>query len=165
MTLGAYVGAGAHGRNSFYCYYVCRAQYGTGNRACRGSRVRADHLEEAVIDALVAAYDDLDLFERAIDRAVEEVDRQQPQLADELASVEAQIRDTTAAIDRYLRAFESGTMPDTVCAPRLEELSERRQKLSDYRDELAARVNANHHYARPAATRSRQRPRPPTPQQ
>jgi Putative RNA methylase family UPF0020 len=31
---------------------------------------------------------------------------------------------TTAAIDRYLRAFEAGTMPQAVCAPRLAELAD-----------------------------------------
>lgn len=29
-------------------------------------------------------------------------------------------------MDRYLRALESGTVPDTVCAPRVAELSESR---------------------------------------
>jgi len=32
-------------------------------------------------------------------------------------------------------------MPETVCAPRLEELAERRQELLDHRDELAGRIS------------------------
>ena len=34
-------------------------------------------------------------------------------------------------------------MPDSVCAPRVEELSRRRQELVDYRDKLAAHLAAN----------------------
>jgi hypothetical protein len=52
-----------------------------------------------------------------------------------------QIRDTTAALDRYLRAFEAGSMPDAVCAPRVEELAAQRQELTDYRDEVTASLS------------------------
>jgi len=68
-------------------------------------------LEERVIDALLATYDNLDLFEEAIGNAVTAIDDRQPQIAEELASTEAQLRDTTATIDGYLHAFEDGSMP------------------------------------------------------
>ncbi len=52
-----------------------------------------------------------------------------------------QIRDTTAALDRYLRAFEAGSTPDAVCSPRVEELAAQRQELTDYRDEVAVSLS------------------------
>ena len=56
---GAYVGAGAHGRNSFYRYYVCRTRQAKGARACTSQRVPADDLEDAIAAALIATYDEL----------------------------------------------------------------------------------------------------------
>ncbi len=140
---GAYIGQRAHGRRGPYPYYVCRSRATKGARACTGSRIPAKELEKRVIDSLLTTYDDLDLFEEAIGNAVTAIDDRQPQFVEELTSTEAQLRDTTAAIDRYLHAFETGGMPETVCAPRLDELAERRQELLDHRDDLAARVNGS----------------------
>ena len=36
---GAYIGAGAHGRNGFYRYYLCRTRQAKGARACTAPRV------------------------------------------------------------------------------------------------------------------------------
>jgi hypothetical protein len=47
------------------------------------------------------------------------------------------MRDATAALDRYLRAFEEGTMPAHLCASRVEELTNQRRELTVHRDELA----------------------------
>jgi hypothetical protein len=58
-----------------------------------------------------------------------------PRLDEELASTDAQLRDVTASIDRYLHAFEAGTMPEAICAPRLAELSDRRTELAAHRDQ------------------------------
>jgi hypothetical protein len=51
-------------------------------------------------------------------------------------------RDTTSALDRYLRAFESGDLAAPICGRRVEELASRRQELLDYRDDLAAQIRA-----------------------
>ena|SRR5680860_573373 len=135
---GAYVGISANGRLGRYRYYACRSRQAKGKRACPAERVRADALERAVIDALLDAYNDIDLFQHTISEAVAELDNDLPDLAEELVSVEAQIRDKTAALDRYLRAFEAGDMSKQVCGARVEELSQQRRDLIDRRDELAA---------------------------
>src|SRR5680860_473776 len=116
---GAYVGVSAHGRNGIYRYYACRTRQAKGARACPGQRLPADDLEAAVIDDLLGIYDNLDLFQESIVDAYQDAEQEQPRLQAELASTDAQLRDATTAIDRYLRAFEAGTMPDSVCAPRL----------------------------------------------
>ena len=139
---GAYVGAGAHGRNSFYRYYVCRTRQAKGARACPAQRVPADDLEDAIAAALVATYDAHDLFESAANDAYAEAANERPRLQAERASADTQLRETTAAIGRYLHAFEAGTMSDTLCAPRIAELSQRRDELTARRNQLASQARA-----------------------
>ena len=139
---GAYVGVSAHGRSSTYRYYACRTRQVSGARGCPGHRVPADDLEAAVIDTLLNLYDDLNLFADAIHGAYQDTETERPRLEDELASTEAQLRDTTASIDRYLRAFETGTMPEAICAPRLAELSDRRTELAAHRDQLQVQLRS-----------------------
>ena len=139
---GAYVGVSAHGRNGIYRYYACRTRQAKGARACPGQRLPADDLEAAVIDDLLGIYDNLDLFQESIVDAYQDAEQEQPRLQAELASTDAQLRDATTAIDRYLRAFEAGTMPDSVCAPRLAELAVRRDELNANRTQLAAQLGA-----------------------
>ena len=114
-----------------------------GPQACRGERVPADDLENAVTAALVAIYSDHDFVRQAAASAHAAAIDELRRLQDELAATDAQLRETTAAIDRYLRAFEAGTMPETICAPRLAELSERRAELIDRQRELALRAKAS----------------------
>jgi site-specific DNA recombinase len=133
------VGAGAHGRGGFYRYYVCRTRQAKGPGACRAERVPADDLEKAVSAALVAIYSDYDFIKQAAAEAHAAAANELPRLASELAATEAQLRETTAAIDRYLRAFEAGTMAETVCGPRVAELYERRSELIRCHQELVRR--------------------------
>ncbi|CAN5179319.1 hypothetical protein BH20ACT9_BH20ACT9_04850 [soil metagenome] len=78
--------------------------------------VPAEDLKDAVVGALLDTYRDLDQFEQALDIAMTQLHDDRPRLEQELATTDAQIRDATAALDPYLRAFETGSMPDAVCA-------------------------------------------------
>lgn len=66
-----------------------------------------------------------------------------PCLEAELASTETQLRETSTAIERYLHAFEVGTMSDTLCAPRIAELAQRRGGLTDRRNQLSTQTRAS----------------------
>jgi len=77
--------------------------------------------------------------EPLVDAALDDVP---PGLEDELGSHDAQLRETTASIDRYLRAFEAGSMPEAICAPRLAELSDRRAELTTHRDHLQVQLRS-----------------------
>jgi hypothetical protein len=46
------------------------------------------------------------------------VNDEEPRLRAELASTEAKLKTTTKAFNRYLHAFESGSMSPEKCAPR-----------------------------------------------
>ena len=136
-----YVGTAAHGRSNRYRYYTCWTRNRRGAGACDNDLVRADALEEAVWDALLDLYARPALFRKAVAEAADQQGAGRQQLAAELAGVEGAIRQDEAAIDRYLRAFEAGTMSETICGPRLKELTERvtdlRHRAAELADELA----------------------------
>ena len=74
----------------------------------------------------------------------------QPRHAEELAAVEAEIRRADEALDRYFQAFESGTMPDATCAPRVEALAEKLRGLKVRKGELQAAVDDEEQVQAPA---------------
>lgn len=59
----------------------------------------------------------LDLFEDAIQGAYDDTENQRPRLDEELSSTEAQLRDVTASIDRYLRASKPAPCPKRSAHP------------------------------------------------
>jgi hypothetical protein len=89
---GAYVGAGAHGRNGFY--YVCRTRQAKGARACSGRRVPADDLEAAVVANLLDTYTRFDLLEHAASDAYAEAADECPRLEAEDATKPSVDRNT-----------------------------------------------------------------------
>ena len=137
---GAFIGANAHGRSRRYRYYVCRARKIRGDQACTAQPVPADKLEQGVIDSLLETYDDLDLFLDAARHAVDTENARQPDRTAELAALDQRIKDTEAAIDRYLHAFENGTMTPATCGPRLDALTRQRDELTGHRTALAEQL-------------------------
>ena len=137
---GAYFGAGTKGRNGFYRYYACRNRQTKGTYGCQSKRVPAEDLETAVIDDLIETLSRSDLFEQAITAAIAEVADNRPSLEAELASTEAQLRDTETGLNHYLRAFETGEMPAAICSPRVTELTQRRDELVAHRKKLTAQL-------------------------
>lgn len=111
----SYLGHAAHGNK--YRYYSCFSRMRYGKKTCPSQRLSADQLEQSVLEALLETYQRSDLFEQAI----AEVARRRGELAEyhrsERTSVESDLASTEAAIERYLAAFESGTMPESVCGP------------------------------------------------
>ena len=130
------------GRNGFYRYYVCRNRQTKGIYGCQSRRVPAETLESAVIDDLIRTLSRSDLFEQAITAAIAELADNRPSLEAELASTEAQLRDTETGLNHYLRAFETGEMPAAICSPRVTELTQRRDELAAHRKKLACQIEA-----------------------
>ncbi len=139
---GAYFGAGTKGRNGFYRYYACRNRQTKGTYGCQSTRIPAEDPETAVTDDLIRTLSQSDLFEQAIAAAIAEVADRRPRLEAELASTEAQLRDTDTGLNHYLRAFESGEMPAAICSPRVTELTQRRDELAAHRKKLACQIEA-----------------------
>jgi site-specific DNA recombinase len=135
----AYVGTAAHGRKGRYTYYTCftRARYGT--KQCANDRLPAEQLEQAVTRRLWKVLDDHHLIDSAINQAYERLSQREDEQQSELAAVEDKLSETRAALDRYFRAFEAGTMPEDTCAPRIASLSQQAKALETHAAELAAR--------------------------
>jgi hypothetical protein len=73
----------------------------------------------------------------AIDAAFSELDSERPRREAELGRIAAELKRTGAALDRYFRAFEAGTMPERACGARIDALTEKLRGLEARRDELA----------------------------
>lgn len=137
------IGTRATGKNKVYRYYTCftRSRYDTTK--CDGHRINADAVEQAVLDALASFYRG---HHTLIADAVAEAQRQHRAGHDtqqaELASVEAKITETNGKIDRYLTAFENGTLDEELVGQRLAELRATSKQLHARREELAAALDA-----------------------
>jgi site-specific DNA recombinase len=109
-----YVGTAAHGRSASYRYYTCwsRVRYGT-KAGCDIHRFNADTIETAITTALLDFYTRRgDLIDKAVAEYQASHAADSSRLRDELAAVTRELKDTSAAIDRYLIAFEKGTLDD-----------------------------------------------------
>ncbi len=109
-----YIGTAAKGRHKTYRYYTCWSRARYGNKAgCDIHRFNADELEAAIGDAL------LDFFTTGHQLITDAITRfQQTHAAstgtkrEQLATVKKELRDNATAVDRYLTAFERGTLND-----------------------------------------------------
>lgn len=132
----AYIGTAAHGRNTRYRYYLCyaRSRYGT-KAGCDVHRFNADQLETAIGQALLDFYT---TGQHIIAHAVNEVLAAQTKFTsahrDELAQIKHDLKENSASVDRYLIAFEKGTLDDEDVA-----VQERLAKLKIQSRQLRAR--------------------------
>jgi site-specific DNA recombinase len=138
----AYVGAAAHGKLRRYPYYVCFSRERYGTDTCAGERLRADLLDQAVIDALLDTFQRTDLFEQAIAASRTQAETLRDQNQAELATVTAQIGKAEASIERYLDAFEAGSLSEDTCGQRVHKLGGMIAELRVRQDELRAALDA-----------------------
>jgi site-specific DNA recombinase len=145
----AYIGTTAHGRSGRYTYYTCFTRVRYGTKRCDNDRLPAEQLEQAVTRRLWKVLDDHDLIDRAITQTYERLTQRDDTQQSELAATQRKLADTRAALDRYFRAFEAGTMPEATCAPRIAGLNEqvaalerRVSEFATHDDEQPARTNA-----------------------
>jgi site-specific DNA recombinase len=133
----AMIGTRAHGKTKIYRYYTCfnRTRYDTGK--CNATRINADAVEPAVLDALASFYRDHHrLIADAITRAqAQHLAGEDTQRA-ELATIEANLTKTNHTVDRYLNAFENETLDEDDLATRLTALKSKIKQPRTRRDEL-----------------------------
>src|SRR6266498_801343 len=145
------VGAGARGWGHFWpslrpllgpdqAVIPTRQRYGT--QTCPAERLRADLLDQAVIDALLETFQQSDLFEQAIAASRAQAAQLHDQHQAELATVTGQIAKAEATIERYLDAFEAGTMSDETCGQRVQKQGAKIAELRVRQTELHAALDA-----------------------
>ena len=137
-----YIGASATGKLRRYRYYTCFSRARYGRAGCTAARIDADYLDTAVADALLNLYTDTDLLAAAIAEQQQYRAEHSHQHATELAAITGQIRTAEAAIDRYLAAFENGTLDETTCGHRIRDLTAKLDQLAARRADLADLIDS-----------------------
>ncbi|MGZ4139297.1 MAG: recombinase family protein [Actinomycetota bacterium] len=135
-----FVGAAANGRANRYTYYVCFSRQRYGTQECDQGRLRADELEDHIVDSLVRTLQNRELLQDAVSKWFQRAERARPQIQKQLDAVSEQIRTVEEALDRYFRAFERGTMNETSCAGRIEMLTAELTGLKGRQAELSEQV-------------------------
>ena len=135
-----YVGTAATGKQRRYRYYTCFTRQRYGKNECSAERLPADELDDAILAALLDTYEESDLFDQATASAQGSSDELRHRTRQELAAAQAEIHKTEDALERYLMAFEAGTMSEAHCAPRVEKLAGKLTDLRNRRQELAHAV-------------------------
>ncbi|WP_434450087.1 recombinase family protein [Lentzea sp. E54] len=133
----AMIGTRATGRNKTYRYYTCwnLARYDASK--CDFRRLNADAVDTAILDAMTSFYRDRhDLIADAIAHQQKQHQAANADRHAELAAVDNEIAKTGQSIDRYLIAFERGTMDEELVADRLTGLRVKTTQLRTRRDAL-----------------------------
>ncbi len=113
-----------------------RTRYGTAG--CPAPRIRADDIDQAVLQALYDFYTTSETVLTAmIDRAQAQRANTSTDRQDELAAIATQITTTEAAISKYHTAFENGAMDDATAGPRIRDLRQQLARLQAHHAQLA----------------------------
>lgn len=123
-----------------YRYYTCFSRVRYGRSGCSAPRIDADLLDPAAIEALVGFYARTDLITTAIANEHQIRAQDAAQHAAELDSLTGRTAATQATIDRYLTAFENGTLDEAVCGRRVADLTAQLDQLNHRRTELTEAV-------------------------
>ena len=133
-----FVGTSAVGNRYRYRYYTCFSRQRYGTKYCDAERLPAQELDAAVLDALLRTYEHTDLFDKAVSATRRRARSQRANHDKELAVIDAGITKAEDAIERYLSAFEAGTLSEVQCGERLEQLAAKVSDLRARREELVA---------------------------
>ncbi|PPJ24454.1 recombinase family protein, partial [Nocardia nova] len=135
----AMIGTRAHGKTKVYRYYTCHTRSRYDSTRCNGYRLNADELEPAILHALATFFrTQHSLIAKAVSAAQREHHAGRDAQHAELSAVTVKITDTNNKIDRYLTAFENGTMDEQLIGDRLTQLRATGRQLAHRRDELTA---------------------------
>lgn len=131
-----FLGTAARGNRYRYRYYTCYSRNRYGNDVCPADRLPAENLESAIIEALVSTFRRTDIFDHAVSEATKRRNGARLQQEAELASASAELRKTESGIERYLAAFEEGSLPESTCGERLKALGAKAADLRARKEQL-----------------------------
>ena len=136
-----FVGTAAHGKIYDYRYYTCYSRQRYGKDTCGAERVDAGRLDSAVLDSLLRTLHDQRLLDESVEEYLARSRAAKPNTREQAAAVQAEIRRTEEALDRYFNAFETGKMSEDLCRPRIEALAEKLRGLQSRHAELTAAMD------------------------
>ncbi|ONH54614.1 recombinase family protein [Frankia sp. CcI49] len=130
---------GRQGRK--YRYYTCFTRNRYGSDRCDAPRLDADAIDHAVLEALADFYRrQHTLIADAIKRAQQAHRNARGDLRAELTTVDTELTQTNRAIDRYLTAFEHGTIDEETIGERLAKLRTQQKQLRQRHTELTDQI-------------------------
>ncbi|WP_239394232.1 recombinase family protein [Frankia sp. CiP3] len=138
----ALLGTRATGRTHTYRYYTCFTRNRYNRDQCDAPRLDADAVDTAVLTALASFYrDHQQLIADAVASAQLCHRNARSDRTDELTAIETELTQTGQAIDRYLGAFERGTLDEEILATRLESLRTKQKQLRHRQAELTEEID------------------------
>ncbi len=135
-----FVGTSAVGNRYRYRYYTCFSRQRYGTKYCDAERLPADELDTAVLDATMQTYGRTDVFDKAVTAARRRAKAQHANHSQELTFIDAESTKAEEAIERYLGAFEAGTLSESQCGTRLQKLGAKVTDLRTRREELLVAI-------------------------
>jgi len=117
--------------------YPCSERWNI--KDCDQEHVRADLLENSIIEDVKDMFRDEQFMARLWEEANRLLCAERPSLEREIGSIDARIAKTRATIDRYFEAFEVETMKPEVCMQKVDDLSARIEQLEDEKRGLEER--------------------------
>ncbi|MGH3520856.1 MAG: zinc ribbon domain-containing protein [Haloechinothrix sp.] len=139
--LALYLGTAAKGNRYRYRYYTCLTKQRYGSQHCAADRLPADQLEQGVLTSLLDTLACSDLIEQGLANTTADANDRRAAYTEEFDALEREITKNEDALDRYLTAFENGTMDEKVCSPRVEKLASKLTELRQRRDELGLLID------------------------
>ena len=133
-----FIGTVAHGRNAAYRYYTCYSRLRHGTARCDQDRIPAEPVEDAIISVTLEALGEPSFFEECAQLARQEWEQANPGREKRLARIGREVVKKREAIDRYLHAFESGKLSETIGGYRLTELEKEVAALEEQRAAIQA---------------------------
>jgi site-specific DNA recombinase len=132
-----YIGAASSGKAHRYRYYLCWSRNRYGPQTCDWARLRADGTEASVLDDFVNRfYAQPDLLLEATAAQRDGLEQRRLQREGELRTTTAEREEAEQGIERYMVAFERGTLPEEAFAERVRDLALRVKTLGAREKEL-----------------------------
>ena len=132
-TVGYGKGGGA------YRYYVCYSRRRHGKKSCDQDLIPAERIEDRILAATIAELDDGSIFHEAAERARQSWEENRSSGAQEIQRLKRKIASRHQSVDRYLKAFEAGRLPEDMCSYRVREVG---KEISTLEEELAVLENS-----------------------
>ena len=107
------------GKGGAYRYYTCFSRRRHGTASCNQDWLPAEKLEEKIFEVVLAELADGSILSEAAARGKREWEAQHSGTGSELKRLETKVRQRREAIDRYLKSFEYGQLPESVCSYRV----------------------------------------------
>jgi site-specific DNA recombinase len=123
----AMFGVSGNARGKKITYYTCRKRLAT--KDCDQDYVRADMIEEKILDDIQTVFKDEALLQNVWEAAQEKMMATRPNIDAEIKAIQDQRQKSQAALQRYFPAFEAGAMDPTNCNGRVAELSDQVRQL------------------------------------